>query len=74
MQISGVNSYDSLLFKFIWKHKTEYVKRETLIKYSEGGFNVLDFQTISSIFKINWLKHCLAHNNSPCFFYSQLCV
>ena len=46
---------DSLLFKFVWRNRTEYVKRKTLIRqYSEGGLNVLDFQTINSIFKINW--------------------
>lgn len=60
---------DSLLFKFVWRNRTEYVKRKTLIRqYSEGGLNVLDFQTINSIFKINWLKHCLVHNNTPWFF------
>lgn len=60
---------DSLLFKFIWKHKTENIKRKALIRqFSEGGLNVLDFQTINRIFKVNWLKHCLTHMNTPWFF------
>ena len=48
---------DSLLFKFIWKDKTEYVKRKTCIReYSNGGINALDFQTMNRMFKINWIK------------------
>ena len=64
---------DSLLFKFIWKNKREYIKRKTLIRqYSEGGLNVLDFQTLNNIFKINWLKHCLLNNSAPWYFIPNL--
>lgn len=49
------------------------VKRKTLIrKYSEGCLNVLNFQTINNVFKMNWLKPCLAYNNSiPNFVFDQ---
>ncbi len=41
---------DRALFLFIWKRKTEYVKRKTIIRtFSEGGLNVLDFSTLSII-------------------------
>ncbi len=59
---------DRALFKFIWKNRTEYVKRKTIIRtFSEGGLNVLDFSTLNIIFKINWIKHCLAQSKSIWF-------
>lgn len=60
---------DKILFKFIWRGKTDYIKRKTIIRsLSEGGLNALDFDTINNIFKINWIKHCLCDNNFPWFF------
>lgn len=64
---------DRALFKFIWKNKTEYVKRKTIIRpFSEGGLNVLDFSTLNIIFKINWIKHCLSQSNSIWFYIPNL--
>ena len=38
---------DRAIFKFIWKNKTEYIKRKTIIRtLSEGGLNVLDFMVL----------------------------
>lgn len=62
-------SIDSLLFKFIWKNKTEYIKRKTMIRdHAEGGFNAIDFTTLNQVFKINWVKQCMLGGNAPWFF------
>ncbi len=47
------SSIDTMLFTFLWKNKTEYVKRKTLIRNTlEGGVNALDFSTFNQVFKI----------------------
>ncbi len=62
------STIDKMLFKFIWRGKSEYVKRKTIIRnVSEGGVNALDFNTVNNVFKINWIKHCLCENNFPWF-------
>lgn len=49
-----ISAIDSVLFKFIWKNKTEYIKRKTMIRnYADGGFNAIDFTTFNQVFKIN---------------------
>lgn len=64
---------DRAIFKFIWKNRTEYIKRKTIIRpLSEGGLNVLDFRTLNIIVQINWIKHCLAHNKSIWFYIPNL--
>ena len=55
------------------KNKTEYVKRKTCIReYSNGGINALDFQTMNRMFKINWIKQCLANNTCQWFYIPNL--
>ncbi len=47
------SSIDTMLFKVLWKNKTEYVKRKKLIRNTlEGGVNALDFSTLNQVFKI----------------------
>ncbi len=58
---------DKMLFKFIWRGKTEYVKRKTIIRHVSGGVNALDFGTVNNVFKMNWIKRCLCENNCPWF-------
>ncbi len=61
---------------FLWKNKTEYVKRKTLIINTlEGGVNALDFSSLLSyqVFKIGWIKRCLnADPNLLCFYIPKL--
>ncbi len=57
-----------MLYKLIWRGKTEYVKGKTIIRnVSEGGVNALDINTINNVFKMTWIKHCLCENNFPWF-------
>lgn len=36
--------------------------------YSDEGYNVLDFQTIIQILKINWIEKGVIRNNFPWFY------
>ena len=57
------NSFDKLLFNFIWKNKMHYVKKSVIMNpFERGGLNVLDFTTLNNTFKINCIKHFL---NNP---------
>ncbi len=38
-------------------------EKQTKKNYSEGGFKVVDFQTVNQGFKINWIKQCLSKRN-----------
>ncbi len=68
-----IKSINSLLFRFIWKNKTECVQRKPMIRnYKEGGLNALDFTTINQTFKINWIKNCLSNNELPWFWIPNL--
>lgn len=55
---------DSAIFQFIGENRTEYVKRKA-ITFSKGGLTVLDL----TMFKMNWMKHCLSQSHSLFFFY-----
>lgn len=47
---------DKTLFDFIWKRKSHLIRKNVMInKLSNGGFNVLDFHTLNSTFKIKWV-------------------
>ena len=59
------NSIDKLLFNFIWKNKTHYVKKSVIMNtFEHGGLNFLDFTTLNNTFKINWKKHFLKNPTS----------
>ena len=51
------NLLNSLTFKFIWKSKSERLKRNVLIKYYErGGLKIPDFKTLVEAAQIKWIK------------------
>ncbi len=48
---------DSMHCNFMWKNKTCYGRKSVLMNsYEHGGLNLLDFPTLNSTFKINWIK------------------
>lgn len=51
---------DCMLFNFLWKNRTHYIRKNVIMNnYEHGGLNVLDFATLNNTFKINWAKHFL---------------
>ena len=75
-QISS--TIDKMLFNFIWKNKTHYVKNSVVMNtYDAGGLNFLDFTTLNNTFKVNWIKQFLNNPTSiwnfiPNFIFSKI--
>lgn len=49
-------SADKMLFDFIWKNHTHYLKKSVLMnEYNKCGLHFLDFTTLNDTFKIKWI-------------------
>ena len=61
----NVKKANSIVFQFLWKNKTHYIKKSQLVKeYDMGGIKALDFESMFGTFKINWLKTYLSQPDS----------
>uniref|UniRef100_A0A3B3H9P1 Reverse transcriptase domain-containing protein n=1 Tax=Oryzias latipes TaxID=8090 RepID=A0A3B3H9P1_ORYLA len=55
-------------FNFIWKNKTHYIKKGTIIQdYSAGGLKAIDFESLDGMIKINWLRSFLQNERNMWF-------
>ncbi|XP_024122537.1 uncharacterized protein LOC112143031 [Oryzias melastigma] len=64
----NIKKANSIIYQFLWKNKTHYIKRSQLVKsYKNGGINTLDFEAMVGTFKIKWLKAFLLQQNSIWF-------
>lgn len=64
----NIRKANSIIFQFLWKNKTHYIKRSQLVKdYEKGGVRALDFESMIGTFKINWLRACLSQSDSMWF-------
>uniref|UniRef100_A0A8C7XZI9 Reverse transcriptase domain-containing protein n=1 Tax=Oryzias sinensis TaxID=183150 RepID=A0A8C7XZI9_9TELE len=60
-----IKEIDKMLFNFIWKNRTHYLRKNVLMNsYDKGGLNFLDFYTLNNTFKINWLKQLFRNPSS----------
>ena len=65
----AIKNINKVNFDYIWKRKSHYLKKATLVKdYEDGGLQAIDFDCINGTLKIKWLRSFLANNNS--FWYS----
>ena len=68
MSPGNVKKANSVIFQFLWRNKTHYVKKSQLVKeYAMGGINALDFKSMFGNFKINWLKKYISQPDSMWF-------
>ncbi len=52
-----VKKLDKSLFDFIWKRKPHYLRQEILCNSKDnGGLEVLNYDTLNNVFKINWIN------------------
>lgn len=69
---------DRSLFNFIWKHKAHYLRKDVLCNQKgNGGLEVLTFETINNMFKINWLCRLVKEKTSlwntiPKYIFNQI--
>ncbi len=62
---SNCKDINNLFFSFIWKNKSQRLKKRVLTNMkAEGGLDMLYFEDVNKTFKINWLKRCLITPNS----------
>lgn len=65
---NNIRKVNSVIFQFIWRNKTHYIKRSQLVKeYDKGGVKALDFESMVGTFRINWIKAYLSQPNSMWF-------
>ncbi len=65
---NNINKANSVIFQFLWRNKTHYLRRSQLAKdYENGGVKALDFEAMVGTFRINWIKACLSQPDSMWF-------
>lgn len=63
-----IKKVNSIIFNFIWKNKTHYLKKSVMInEYKNGGLKAAEFESMIGVFKLNWIKAYLAKPNSIWF-------
>ena len=63
-----IKKVNSVIFNFIWKNKTHYIKKSQMIKdYKNGGLKATEFESMIGVLKMNWIKSYLAQPNSMWF-------
>ncbi len=64
----NIKKANSIIYNFIWRNKTHYVKKSQLVKnIKKGGLNTLDFESMVGMFRTNWIKTFLSQNESIWF-------
>lgn len=49
-----IKKVNSIMFRFIWKNKTHYVKKSQMIKeYKNGGLKASEFESMVGELKLN---------------------
>ncbi|XP_054865756.1 uncharacterized protein LOC129348729 [Amphiprion ocellaris] len=60
-----IQTSNSIIFNFIWRNKTHYIRKSQLVKdYENGGLKALNFESIIAAFRVTWLKECLSLSDS----------
>ena len=64
-----IKKWNSVTFNFIWKNKTHDIEKSQIIKdYNNGGLRATEFESMTRVFKLNWIKAYLAQ---PVSIYNQ---
>ena len=60
-----IKSANSIIFNFIWRNKTHYLRKSQLVKdYPNGGLRAMEFESVIASFRVKWLKECITHPES----------
>ncbi len=64
----NIKKANSIIYNFIWRNKTHYIKKSHLVKnVNKGGLNTLDSEAMIGMFRINWIKAFLSQIESIWF-------
>ena len=59
-----IKEVDKIIFKFIWKNKSEKVKRKVMYGgYDQGGLRVSDFRSQVAAYKLKWFRRLYEKND-----------
>lgn len=60
-----IKAINKMNFKFIWRNKCQYIRKDDMIKkYEDGGVNAIDFDIMNGVLKLKWLKSFICNNHS----------
>lgn len=53
----NIRKANTIIYQFIWRNKTHYIKKSQLVKeYNKGGLKTIDLESIIGVFRVNWIK------------------
>lgn len=56
----NIRKVNTIIYQFIWRNKTHYIKKSQLVKdYNQGGLKSIDFEAMVGVFRVNWVKASL---------------
>uniref|UniRef100_A0A8C1Z089 Reverse transcriptase domain-containing protein n=1 Tax=Cyprinus carpio TaxID=7962 RepID=A0A8C1Z089_CYPCA len=65
MPASVYKKLDKILFNFIWRNRSHYLRKDILCNLrKDGGLEVLTFETLSSSFLVRWLSNLIKEAES----------
>lgn len=65
---NNIKKENSVIFQFLGRNKTHYLKRSQLVKdCKNGGVRALDFEAMIGTFRINWIRARLSKPDSMWF-------
>ncbi len=60
-----IKAINKMNFKFIWRNKCQYIRKDDMIKkYEDGGVNAIDFDIMNGVLTLKWLKSFICNNHS----------
>lgn len=60
-----IKAINKMNFKFIWRNKCQYIRKDDMIKkYEDGGVNAIDFDVMNGVLKLKWLKSFICNHQS----------
>lgn len=63
-----IKKINKIQYDFIWNNKQHLIRKNDLVKpIEEGGLNVIDFDVMNGVIKLQWLKKFLIKKNSVWF-------
>lgn len=55
--LQNIKRTNSIIYQFIWRNKTHYIRKSPMIKeYDKGDIKTIDFESMVGVFTINWMK------------------
>uniref|UniRef100_A0A3B3DY82 Reverse transcriptase domain-containing protein n=1 Tax=Oryzias melastigma TaxID=30732 RepID=A0A3B3DY82_ORYME len=65
---SCIKNINKIQYDFIWNNKQHLIRKNDIVKpIEEGGMNVIDFEVMNGVIKLQWLKNFIKNKHSHWF-------